>query len=177
MMPVPPCSQSLLTQLTTSPRTCVVIIATASLHPQRRRRNHPIAAVARAAPSKRKRIPNAPPRGASCLYAIGLRAQRRSRGVPRQSKVVAASVAMMAPKNKKTPIAVNPGAFGPPARSRLVRSPSRIWNISQHRNTCSECLRKTAMQHNPESATRSQSASMSIWHYLVVSLPIVISYG
>jgi hypothetical protein len=44
MMPVPPRSQSPLTQLTTSPRTCVEMIATASLHPQRRRRNHPIPA-------------------------------------------------------------------------------------------------------------------------------------
>jgi hypothetical protein len=43
-----------------------------------------------------------------------LRAQTRSRGVPRQSKVVAARLAMMAPKNKKMPIAVNPGVLGRP---------------------------------------------------------------
>jgi len=126
MTPVPPRSQSPLTQLTTSPRTCIAMITTASLHPQRRRRNHPIPAMARAAPSSRKRIPTVLPRGASCLYAIGLRAQRRSRTVPRQSKVVAAKLAMMAPKNKKMPIAVNPRGLGTKARSRLVRSSSRI---------------------------------------------------
>ena len=112
MTPVPPRSQSPLTQLTTSPRTCVEMITTASLHPQRRRRNHPIPAVVRATPSTRKRIPTLRPRGASCLYAIGLRAQTRSRAVPRQSKVVAARLAMTAPKNKKMPIAVNPGVVG-----------------------------------------------------------------
>ena len=52
------------------------------------------------------------PRGASWLYAVGLRAQRRSRGVPDRSKVVATKVAMTAPKNKKTPIAVNPRGLG-----------------------------------------------------------------
>jgi hypothetical protein len=55
MTPVPPRNKSPLTQLTTSPRTCVAMITTASLHPQRRRRNHPIPAVVRAAPSSRKR--------------------------------------------------------------------------------------------------------------------------
>jgi len=126
MTPAPPRSQSPLTQLTTSPRTCVEMITTASLHPQRRRRNHPIPAVMRAAPSTRKKIPTIPPRGASRLYAVGLRAQRRSRAVPRQSKVVAARLAMTAPKNKKMPIAVNIGVLGPIARSRPVGSLSRI---------------------------------------------------
>jgi hypothetical protein len=86
MTPVPSRSQSPLTQLTTSPRTCVAMITTASLHPQRRRRNHPIPAVVRVTPSSRKRIPTVLPRGASCLYAIGLRAQTRSRTVPRQKQ-------------------------------------------------------------------------------------------
>jgi hypothetical protein len=88
MTPVPPRSQSPLTQLTTSPRTCVEMIATASLHPQRRRRNHPIPAVVRAAPSTRNRIPTIPPKGASCLYAVGFRAQRRIEGrtSPEQSR-------------------------------------------------------------------------------------------
>ena len=58
MTPVPLRSRSPLTQLTTSPRTCVQMITTASLHPQRRRRNHPIPAVMRAAPSTKKRIPH-----------------------------------------------------------------------------------------------------------------------
>jgi len=78
MKPVPPRNKSPLTQLTTSPRTCAAMITTASLHPQTRRRNHPIPAVVRAAPSSRKKIPTVLPRGASCLYAIGLRSQRRS---------------------------------------------------------------------------------------------------
>src|SRR6202022_4237960 len=38
MTPVPPRSKSPLTQLTTSPRTCVAMIRSASLHPQKRRR-------------------------------------------------------------------------------------------------------------------------------------------
>jgi hypothetical protein len=58
------------------------------------------------------------------LYAIGLRAQIRSRGVPRQSKVVAARLAITAPKNKKMPIAVNPCALD------LTTSP-HLLNISQ----------------------------------------------
>ncbi len=78
-------SQSPLMQLMKSSTTWVAMIATASPHPQRRRRNHPIPAVVRAAPSNRQRIPTAPRRGASCLYAVGLRVQRRSRAVPRQS--------------------------------------------------------------------------------------------
>ena len=61
--PVPPRSQSPLMQLKTSPRTCVEMITTASFHPQRRCRNHPIPAVARAAASKRKKVPTALPRG------------------------------------------------------------------------------------------------------------------
>jgi hypothetical protein len=39
--PIPPRRKSPLTQLTTSPSTCVAIIAIANLHPQRRCRNHP----------------------------------------------------------------------------------------------------------------------------------------
>ena len=110
--PIPPRSNSPLTQFTTSPRTCTAMITTASLHPQRRRRNHPIPAKVRAAPSIRKKIPTVLPKGASCLYATGLSAQTRSRGVPRQSKVVAARLAMTAPKNRKIPIAVNPRVSG-----------------------------------------------------------------
>jgi len=97
------------------------MIATVSLHPQRRRRNHPIPAAVSTAPSSRKRIPTVPPTGASCLYAVGLKAQTRLRTVLRHSKVVAARLAIDAPKNKKTPIAVNPGVVGRTARSRLVR--------------------------------------------------------
>ena len=87
MTPVPPRSQSPLTQLTTSPRTCVAMIMTASLHPQRRRRNHPIPAVVRAAPSSTKRAPNVLHRGTSCLYAAGLRFQTtiKNRASPEQS--------------------------------------------------------------------------------------------
>ena len=77
-MPVPPPSRSPLTQLTISPRTCVPMMMIASLHPQRRRRNHPIPAAARAMPSSRKRIPIRQPRGASCWYAVGLSFHRRS---------------------------------------------------------------------------------------------------
>ena len=110
--PLPPRSQSPLMELMTSPRTCVATIAIASLHPQRRHRNQPIPAVMRAAPSARKRIPTTRPSGASCLYAVGLRSQTRSRAVPRQSNVIAARLAMTAPKNRKIPIAVNPGVLG-----------------------------------------------------------------
>lgn len=67
MTPVPPRSKSPLTQLTTSPTTCVAMITTASLHPQRRRLNHPTPGVVRAAPSRRNRIPTVLPRGASSL--------------------------------------------------------------------------------------------------------------
>ena len=119
MTPVPPRSQSPLTQLTMSPRTCVEMITTASLHPQRRCRNHPIAAVVRAAPSTKKRIPTMRPRGAGWLYAVGLSVQRRSRSVPRHSKVVGARLAMDAPKNKKMSIAVHRGVLG--------RAASRGW--------------------------------------------------
>jgi hypothetical protein len=52
-----------------------------------------------------------------------LRTQRRSRAVPRQSKVIAARLAMMAPKNKKMPIAVNPGVLGSTARCRVPQVP------------------------------------------------------
>src|SRR6266446_5575864 len=121
MTPVPPRSRSPLTQLTTSPKTCVAMITTASLHPQRRRRNHPIPAVVRDAPSSRKRIPTVSPRAASCLYAVGLRSQRRSRAVPLQSRVVAARPAIMAPKNKKMPTAVNPGVSVPTVMGSLSR--------------------------------------------------------
>lgn len=99
--PVPPRNQSPLAQLITSPRTCTAMITTASLHPQRRCWNHPIPAVARAAPSRRKRSPTLSPKGASCLYAAGLRVQTRSRAVPCHNKVAAARHAMTAPKNKE----------------------------------------------------------------------------
>src|SRR5271168_4789425 len=77
MAPVPPRSQSPVAQLTTSPKTCMAMITTASLHPQRRRRNQPIPAVVRAALSSKKRIPTVRPRCASRVYAIGLRVQIR----------------------------------------------------------------------------------------------------
>lgn len=111
--PVAPRIRSPLTQFTMSPRSCVAIIATASLHPHRRCRNQPIPAAVRAAASSRNGIPTLAPRGASSLCATGFRDQRRSRTVPCQSKVVAARHDIMAPKNRKTPMKENPGRSGP----------------------------------------------------------------
>ncbi len=51
------------------------------------------------------------PRGESCLYAVGFSFQARSSDVPGKSKVIAARLAIVAPKNKKTPIATNPSGL------------------------------------------------------------------
>ena len=60
-------------------------------------------------------MPTFLPRGESCWYAVGLRVQARSSGVPGKSKVVAARLAIAPPKNKKTPIAANPGGLPLPS--------------------------------------------------------------
>jgi hypothetical protein len=85
--PIPPRSKSPLTQLTRSPRTCVAIMTTVSLHPQRRRRNHPIPAVVRAAPRNRKRIPTVPPRGRELLIRHQIKSPEtiERRASPKQS--------------------------------------------------------------------------------------------
>jgi hypothetical protein len=70
--------------------------------------HHPAPAIARAALSSRNRIPTFLPRGASWLYAVAFRAQILSRADPCQIKVVPAKEAMIAPKNKKIPIAIIP---------------------------------------------------------------------
>jgi len=49
------------------------------------------------------------------LWAVGFRIQARSSGVPGKSKVIAARPAIVAPKNKKTPIAANPGGLPLPS--------------------------------------------------------------
>ena len=131
--PVPPRRKSPLAKLTTSPRTCVAMITTASLHPQRRRRNHPIPAVVRAA--HRKRIPTVPPRGASCLYAIGLRAHRRSRTVPRQSKVVAAMTRHEGTKEQENAYRSESWRFRPDSEIEAAAiDVPHLLNISQRHN-------------------------------------------
>jgi hypothetical protein len=72
---------------TRSPITWVATIATASHHPQRRRRQ-PAPAATSAALSNRNGIPMVAPKGASRSYAGALRAHMRSSGVPLHSKVV-----------------------------------------------------------------------------------------
>ena len=55
------------------------------------------------------------PRGESCLYAVGFSFQARSSDVPGKSKIIAARLAIIAPKNKKPPIATNPGGLPLPS--------------------------------------------------------------
>ena len=54
-------------------------------------------------------------RGESCLYTAGFSLQARSSDVPGKSKVIAARLATVVPKNKKTPIATNPGGLPLPS--------------------------------------------------------------
>src|SRR6202171_6190220 len=91
-----------------SPKTWRAIMMTASPHPQRRRRDHPIAADASATASNENTKPMAGPNGDSCAEATGLRHHARSRKVPGRIRVVAASEAIAAPKNRNMATAGNP---------------------------------------------------------------------
>jgi len=82
--PVAPSAIRPRKRLTIFPRTCAVIRATASRHPQRQRRNQPTAAAKSVAASKRKGIPIIQPSGASSRWARGFTAQAWSRAVPGQ---------------------------------------------------------------------------------------------
>jgi hypothetical protein len=134
MTPVPPRSKSPLTQLMTSPRTCMAMITTASLHPQRRHRNHPIPTVVRAAPSSKKRIPTVPPKAPTAWTILGVRlclhfATECGLELPwRKHYSVLDFLTNCAfigsnPKNKRTP-----------SRLPVVRKPSRISGIGRLHN-------------------------------------------
>lgn len=58
--PTPPRRKSPRTRFTRSPSTWVAMITTASLHPQRRRLNHPVAAIARARAEGKKESADSP---------------------------------------------------------------------------------------------------------------------
>jgi hypothetical protein len=64
--PTPPRKKFPRMTFTRSPSTCVPMINTASLHPQRRRLNQPVPALAKAALRMRKRPPIPLPSGAIC---------------------------------------------------------------------------------------------------------------
>ncbi len=156
MTPVPPRSKSPLTQLTISPRTCVAMITTASLHPQTRRWNHPIPAVVRAAPSSRKKNPTILPKGALLVrYRIespetiegraspkqSSRGEARHNGTKEQENAYRCESWRLSSDSE-----IEPGAIVVP----------HLLNISQLRNPRSDCSRKIA------NATRNQSASSQL---------------
>ena len=84
------------------------MIATAIPHLQRRRFHRPAPATTRIPPSNRKRIPAVFPKGRSRACAAAWIAHARSRMVPRHTNVAPARNAMVAPKNRKTPMAMIP---------------------------------------------------------------------
>jgi hypothetical protein len=106
--PTPPLTKSPLKAFTMFPKTSVAMMTIASRHPQMRSLNQPVPATAKTAPSKKRGIPTVFPKGASYLYAGKFIVHMRSRTVPRQTSVVPARHAMIAPKNKKIPTAMIP---------------------------------------------------------------------
>jgi hypothetical protein len=137
MTPIPPRTRSPRAQLTTSPRTCMAMITTASLHPQTRCRNQPIPAVVRAAASMRKRIATAEPKGASCRYAAGFSAQTRSSAVPRHSNVVAARLDIVAPKKEEDADRSESRRLMP--QGEIDANGTLVWHLLNIRQSANKC--------------------------------------
>ena len=115
-------------------------MTTASIHPQRRRRNHPIPVTVSAALRSRNRTPMLEPSGASCLYASGLSSHARSTSVPRTMRVVPSRAAIAAPKKRKIPIATNPVGLCVLCNSVLVRR-SAMLPVTREESGENRCCR------------------------------------
>lgn len=89
-----------------SPAKWIERMISASRHPHRRPLNHPSAAAASMRLRTRNRSPARFPTALSCRCATGFRTQSLSRNVPGKSNRVAASSAILAPKQRKIPKAI-----------------------------------------------------------------------